>query len=347
MTRQKPISKRAFTLVELLVVIAIIGILIGMLLPAVQSVREAARRTQCLNNMRQCALGALNFESAHGNFPTAGGQAGSFFPEDTANPQQEYEHFGWLFQIIPFLEQQNLSQLINQNEVSNRTNSLLAVSIPPYICASRGPRFLDLSGPVAVADYAGVLTGWNEPEWVDLVFNHDRPANTAEQGSFGGILAKGGHYNFSDDTTTRFRRIGFGAITDGSSNTIFCAEKAVRAEDYNQSDAAGFPFWEGFGQFMGADFPTMRMFGAEASRSGSQGSRPLVPVQSDTQGRLSWMFVNADQTQEFGFGSAHPGTFNAAFGDGSVRPVSNNANLLLLNNLGARADGSVVNLEDL
>ena len=69
-THTKP--QRGFTLVELLVVIAIIGILIGMLLPAVQAVREAARRTQCANNMRQMGLAALNYESAHGRFPSAG-----------------------------------------------------------------------------------------------------------------------------------------------------------------------------------------------------------------------------------------------------------------------------------
>ena len=65
-------SKKGFTLVELLVVIAIIGILIGMLLPAVQQVREAARRTECMNNLRQVALASLNFESAHMHMPTAG-----------------------------------------------------------------------------------------------------------------------------------------------------------------------------------------------------------------------------------------------------------------------------------
>ena len=107
----KSTSKKGFTLVELLVVIAIIGILIGMLLPAVQQVREAARRTQCMNNLRQTALAALNFESAMMNFPTSGLQADSFSAAGGIfRAELGRENLGWGFQILAQLEQNNLRQ---------------------------------------------------------------------------------------------------------------------------------------------------------------------------------------------------------------------------------------------
>ena len=107
-------SKKGFTLVELLVVIAIIGILIGMLLPAVQQVREAARRTECMNNLRQVALASLNFESAHMHMPTAGTAINSWASSDTgtwgAGTRTPFSRENWsqFWQILPFIEQNNV-----------------------------------------------------------------------------------------------------------------------------------------------------------------------------------------------------------------------------------------------
>jgi len=102
------LKRQAFTLVELLVVIAIIGILIGMLLPAVQQVREAARRTQCLNNTRQIGLAALNFESGRGGFP---GLLGTVTGGEISKRSVTLD-------LLPFMEQENL-----QNEIYSRANN--------------------------------------------------------------------------------------------------------------------------------------------------------------------------------------------------------------------------------
>src|SRR5688572_16971829 len=103
---------RAFTLVELLVVIAIIGVLVGLLLPAVQAAREAARRSQCINNLRQVGVGCLNFQSAMGAFPTAGGAVEQFFnPAELSKAAYGYEGASWMYQILPYIEQQNLYNL--------------------------------------------------------------------------------------------------------------------------------------------------------------------------------------------------------------------------------------------
>ena len=108
----KFLSKRrnAFTLVELLVVIAIIGILIGMLLPAVQQVRESARRIQCGNQIRQISLAMLNYESAHQKFPA--GLTNNFV---TVPPGYQEGTFGWGTEILPFVEQMNLYTILAPN----------------------------------------------------------------------------------------------------------------------------------------------------------------------------------------------------------------------------------------
>ena len=96
---------RGFTLVELLVVIAIIGILVALLLPSVQAAREAARRTQCINHIKQLALGALTHEEAHGHLPTGGW--GSGWQGDPDQGFAEDQPGSWMFVVLPYIEEQN------------------------------------------------------------------------------------------------------------------------------------------------------------------------------------------------------------------------------------------------
>jgi prepilin-type N-terminal cleavage/methylation domain-containing protein len=131
-------SRKAFTLVELLVVIAIIAMLLGMLLPAIQAARESARKTQCINNLKQIGLGLQNFHDTRKVFPsgyqsTPGGAMGTADANGDAGP-------GWtcLFQILPFLEERNVQQSFNQKLPSwDPANAAAAkMRVATYICPS-------------------------------------------------------------------------------------------------------------------------------------------------------------------------------------------------------------------
>lgn len=213
---------RAFTLIELLVVIAIIAVLISLLLPAVQSAREATRRAQCVNNLKQIGLGMANYESAQRCYPPAYVSAS---PGDTihgpANPDSLDSGPGWAYgtMLTPYMEQQPVYQSLNvitpswwpANETGTR------VSISSFLCPSvsdDSKSFDVLDGSAApLARFSRshyVLNAGNNEPWIYQTFDHR-------------TIADGPFYRNSATTVA--------AVTDGLSNTLFMGEHSSILSD--------------------------------------------------------------------------------------------------------------------
>lgn len=216
-------KRSGFTLVELLVVIAIIGILIGMLLPAVQAVREAARRANCLNNMRQLGLALHNYESAHMAFPPSRlAPDDQLIPSDsTANSGAETAFQSWSTLILPYIEQGNLANQFDFNQPwFDRANSnnaaVIATPVSVFNCPSSSAS--DPFDPfhcvgAAAGDYGSI----NEVK--KKVYSQVLMTAVPSASARVGLL-------------TKFRKNPIAAATDGTSNTLFVAECAGQPDVY-------------------------------------------------------------------------------------------------------------------
>ena len=160
-------ERRGFTLVELLVVIAIIGILIALLLPAIQAAREAARRMSCSNNMKQIGIGMLNYEVSMGCFPPSDTHTYDTVNDTWPLPPSTNKKWGWGVLILPFLENKAWADLVDTSLFLNEGNNPFAVKtiIPTYVCPSaEGPSFVGATGSiegdedVGQTHYAAVAT---------------------------------------------------------------------------------------------------------------------------------------------------------------------------------------------
>jgi prepilin-type N-terminal cleavage/methylation domain-containing protein/prepilin-type processing-associated H-X9-DG protein len=299
--RRRP-AARGFTLVELLVVIAIIGILIALLLPAVQAAREAARRAQCTNNLKQIGLGLHNYHDTNGAFP----------PGNIAiwNGSQWFG-WGWTWQakILPFIEQNTLYEKIgnNMNTDSGGKDSTwtkLACEqtvIPSFQCPSHPNGNLGYGGQDndQISTYNGVCGS--------TTFNDDQTDTQND------IAYRGDGVFFINS------HIGFRDIIDGTSNTFAVGEVQVQLASGMPGNDRHYIFAPNADDNPPKDV-TEYLIGMEIGSFGD-------PINSGSNEAT---------------GSYHPGGCNFLFADGSIHFLSENINMNIYQALSTRAGGEVV-----
>jgi len=223
----------AFTLVELLVVIAIIGILIALLLPAVQAAREAARRSQCTNNLKQAGLGLHNYESAYNSFPFRMGGTGT--TADTATVSNQSRASGWV-PLLPFMEQAPLYDAIKSGGTANSATSAATPawgSSPNSVTPDFIPWRTQVPGLLCPSDPKTTKEGDNYAGKSNYVFSMGdtiRIGGTASNNYTGTAKHRG---LFWYQSGVRLRD-----ITDGTSNTIAASERSIGADSYNNIKGA-------------------------------------------------------------------------------------------------------------
>jgi len=354
-------KRPAFTLVELLVVIAIIGILVALLLPAIQAAREAARRTQCKNNLKNIGLSSHNFHDTYKYLPLGGVEPDPKIEDylvdsgSTVTPKKgpangpKEQGLGWMFQILPFLEEGAIQGIITQADIQQHPIQL-------YNCPSRRKATIS-AGNVTLIDYAGVTAGPSRSELGTTTFDNylkdplshhfeifwgsevltdtglPGPSQVAMAASAGkpiqfrGVIQRsdwkrpnpggvGVHFGY-------LRTISFQKIQDGASKTMLASEKRVAPAYYDGGPASDNKGWAD-----GWDYDDLRS--------------TMFPVEQDGD--------VPDALQRFAvihfqFGSAHSGGINAVFCDGSVHFISYDIDRENFNRLGHRYDGETLNVD--
>lgn len=359
-----------FTLVELLVVIAIIGILVALLLPAIQAARESARRTQCTNNLKNVALAILNFENARKIYPTAGARnlwSDFGLEQNIENGRPlgpDRQGLGWAFQILPYIEEAAAHQL-------TRTIDLQGVVISAYVCPSRrSPRTAwseAYQGIFAFMDYAGAvpctfkttarIERYDPRTAVPLTPATFRPLLTAFSGGDGatyvysvpdntlydGVLVRC-PWAWSGTDKTSGKQIGKflsnvtglvkpSKVIDGTSKTLVIGEKYVRNDNYDGPSVGKNRNSDDRGWSDGFDADIMRSTCfAPVSDGDPIGWAPILTNYFDDDDSTAFGGTNVVQH----FGSAHTSGINTAFADGAIHHLTYDIDVVIFNALGSR-----------
>jgi prepilin-type N-terminal cleavage/methylation domain-containing protein/prepilin-type processing-associated H-X9-DG protein len=307
--RQRVSARRGFTLIELLVVIAIIAILIGLLLPAVQKIREAAQRMKCSNNLKQMGLAIHNYHDTNG-----------FLPPGGHNPWGQYG--SWPYYILRHIEQDNLAKQDNNGTNADPLRYLGGPQI--YFCPSRRPsKAIAAQGGRYLMDYASATPADAPNSW-DQYWANDIWGDGWLNFQYKGFIVRGGPWIGYGTNNWKGGRSTFATATDGTSNTLVVSEKQLNPNSYATGD------WHddaGWGD--GWDPDVVRYTGFQPNPDKVYG----------TSANGGW--------EGYRFGSAHPSGINSLFGDGSVRHIRYSVDLTLFNRLGDASDGATVDLNGL
>ena len=307
-------KKHGFTLVELLVVIAIIGVLVALLLPAVQAAREAARRTQCINNLKQIGLALHSFHDAKKKLPPGG-----------IKPGDKYGGLGWRVVVLPFLEEAALFDSFNENETTPVAN--LTVGLKPvrgYFCPS-GTNLMSIygSGEVnGVPTYTAHYFGVSGPENKDPT-GRDYPVKINSGSSRGDFAIGGPLYPES--------KVRLKDVTDGTSETLIVGEIVH-----------SYPGIYGFGT------------GSEGRAVGGGDGQPWVLGMFGSDGNVACKNIanginismpDVARTNRIAFATQHGGSCNFVQCDGSVRGISEDIDIFLYKAVCTRAWDEIVKVD--